>query len=612
MKQVGMRVQGTLFMVLHGVFGLLLSRYGNSREVVIGTPVANRMQKELERLVGFFVNTLVMRTESRPEERIGEYLERVKRVNLEAQANQDVPFEYLVERLKPRRSTSYGALFQIMMSMDTNEVGEVELKGLRMRPERSERIAVKFDLTMDVMEQGGGLSIGFGYNRDLFDGTTIERMSEHFKNLARGVVSRPERRIGELSLLGESEQEQLLKEAKGTWAEYPREKCLHQLFEAQVEQSPKSVAVVFEGSHLTYLDLNYRANQVAHFLRAKGIVADTLVGLCMERSLEMVVGILGILKAGGAYVPLDPAYPRERLEYMIADSAPEAVLTQVSVQHRLPGRDGPTLCLDADREVLDDYPTDNPRLDEVGVRPEHLAYVIYTSGSTGRPKGVAINHANVVNFICWGRSAFDADLLDRTLFSTSINFDLSVYECFVPLTTGAAIEIVENVLDLGRLPIDVTLINTVPSAITTMLDIGCIPKSVRMVNLAGEPLGPELVELVAVPDTGWDQHALSWANAPVLGRVVQSVRPAADDSRVIFDLSGALAEPGVYAFAVTVPPDRGHATFVGADGSTDQPVLHLPSYDPPPSYPASPSYPAATEAYPTYPAPSPPVASSRG
>ena len=397
LKQIALQEQATLFMVLQGVFALLLSRHSNSEDIVLGTPVANRLQKELEPLVGFFVNTLVLRTDCRAGRTFREYLRELKSVNLDAQANQDVPFEYLVERLKPQRSTSHAPLFQIMFSMNTTEAGAAQLPGLELVPLESDTVAVKFDLTLDVSEDAGGLQLSFAYNRDLFDESTIVRLGEHFQQLARGVAASADARIELLPLLTESEQRHLLYELNETAAAYPRASSLPELFEAQVELRAEAVALVSGESQLTYGELNEQANQLAHYLREQGVGPEVLVALCVERSPAMVVGLLGILKAGGAYVPLDPSYPQERLEYMIADSQAALVLTESSLEHRFPFSHVRKLRLDGDQEELSAYATHNPRREEVGLTSEHLAYVIYTSGSTGGPKGVMIEHASVVN-----------------------------------------------------------------------------------------------------------------------------------------------------------------------------------------------------------------------
>jgi non-ribosomal peptide synthetase component F len=297
-------------------------------------------------------------------------------------------------------------------------------------------------------------------------------------------------------MLSNAERQQILHQWNKTHAEYP-EVCIHELFEAQVKRTPEATAVVFGGENVSYADLNRRANRLAHYLRKHGVRPEERVGICAERGVEMVVGLLAVLKAGGAYVPLDPAYPEERLQYMLENSSPVAVSTQRSTEGllRRVGNGTRVIGLDGGTQWEEEAET-NPERTSIGLTPEHLAYVIYTSGSTGVPKGVMLAHRNTVNLICWAQQAFSDDVLRRTLFSTSLNFDLAVYECFVPLTCGGSIHVVSNALDLAEGGVDVTLINTVPSVMKTLLEERAVPAAVRAVNLAGEPLRRELVESI--------------------------------------------------------------------------------------------------------------------
>lgn len=431
LKQIARQEQVTLFMVLHGLFALLLSRHSNSHDIVIGTGVANRRQQELEPLVGFFVNMLVLRTDCRPGCTFREYLAHIKSVNLSAQANQDVPFEYLVERLKPQRSTSHAPLFQIAFNLNVVETSLARLPELEFTPLESGPVSVKFDLVLDAFELED-VFLNFTYNPDLFEESTIARLGEHLQNLARAVAANADEQIEALSLLSESERRYLLYEVNETAADYPRERCLQELFEAQVELQPEALAVVFADRQLSYRELNEQANQVAHYLRERGVGPDTLVGLCVERSPAMVVGLLGILKAGGAYVPLDPNYPAERLEFMISDSAPLLVLTEELLEHRLPLSRVPRLRLDADKELFGAYPRHNPLPNEVGLTSEHLAYLIYPRTSTGRPRGMMGLHRSTVNRL----------MSDVCSQKTSISSVDSVWEIFGPLLAGTRLVII--------------------------------------------------------------------------------------------------------------------------------------------------------------------------
>jgi amino acid adenylation domain-containing protein len=398
LKQLALDHQITLFMLLHAMFAVLLARHSHSNDIVIGTPMANRLQKELEPLVGFFVNTLVLRADCSAEQSVRAYLAQVRQVHLDAQANQDVPFEHLVERLRPARSTAHTALFQIMLSMNSTEAVTVTLPELMLTSLGSEEVTSKFDLTLDVLERGDSLGLSFTYNSELFDAATIARLGEHLVTLLQSVTTMAEAPLHALPMLSDAERHHLLHTLNATARDYPRDVCLHELIEAQVARNPEAIALVYEEDALTYRELDAQANRLAHYLRTHGVGPDRRVGLCVERSLAMVIGILGILKAGGAYVPLDPSYPADRLAYMLEDSAPVVVVSQSNVQDRMPAG-LPVLRLDVDADVLSSYPDTSLSKQDLGLGADHLAYVIYTSGSTGKSKGVQITHQNVVNYV---------------------------------------------------------------------------------------------------------------------------------------------------------------------------------------------------------------------
>src|ERR1041385_86854 len=347
-----------------------------------------------------------------------------------------------------------------------------------------------YPLTLSVDDLGEGFLLTAQVQKGIGAGRVCGFMSRALGHLVEMLETAPSTPARRLEVMPEAERQQVLEEWNATAAEYPRERCVHELFEEQVERTPGAVAVVFEDRKLAYSELNVRANRLAHHLRALGVGPESRVAICVERGLEMVVGVLGILKAGGAYVPLDPAYPRERLAFMLADSAPVALLTDSGSRGVLAGCTDSLavidLEMDADRWA--EQPGSNPDRNGIGLTSEDLAYVIYTSGSTGAPKGVAIEHGNAVNFIWWAQTAFAGEALERMLFSTSLNFDLATYELYVPLATGGMVRIVENALELLSEGTDVTLINTVPSALDRLVDAGCVPTTVRNVNVAGEPL----------------------------------------------------------------------------------------------------------------------------
>jgi amino acid adenylation domain-containing protein len=485
----------TLFMTLLAAWAGLLARLSGESDVVIGTPVANRSPMEIEGLIGCFVNTLAIRIDVSGSPTVGTLLARVKAQTLAAQQHQHLPFEQVVEILSPVRSLAHSPLFQVMFAWQTT-VDEAlpPLSGMDGQPLGVGRpVAAKFDLTLSLGEAGDHITGELEYAASLFERATIERYLEYYRALLRAMVSPEADTVDRLPMLPAAERQQLLNAWNATEAAYPQDTCVHELFEAQVRRTPQATAVECAGATLTYAELNTRANQVAHALRARGVEPDERVAICVERGLDMMVALLGVLKAGGAYVPLDPAYPAERLRFMVEDSAPLVVLTQPQLAHLFADVSDRLAVI----ELGPASPTwrDQPESDPVrgALTPHHLAYVIYTSGSTGTPKGVAIAHRNTVNLLQWARASFSGDVLARTLSSTSLTFDLAVFECFVPLIVGGTVTIVRDALDLARDPVDVTLINTVPSAAQTLVQLDRVPTTVRVVNVAGEPLSRELV-----------------------------------------------------------------------------------------------------------------------
>ncbi len=388
----------TLFMVLLAAFNVLLSRYSGQTDLCVGTPIANRSRLEIEGLIGFFVNTLVLRTDSSGNPPFTEFLKCVKETCLGAQAHQDLPFEKLVEELAPVRDMSHNPLFQVMLTLQNMPETAFDIAGLKIVPELMETETAKFDLDLEISEGRYGLEVQFIYNTDLFDQATIVRMAEHYRALLENITMTPNQLLSELKFLTEPEYTRLLVAWQGIAAEYPRDKCIHQLFEEQADINPSAVAVVFEGEQLTYEQLNRKANRLARYLRSQGVGAEVLVGICVERSLEMIVGILGILKAGGAYLPLDPELPPGRLRQILQDAGTRWVLTQSELAAQIPDFCSTVnLHLEiAGDDRLDGY---SPVLALDG---QQLAYMLYTSGTTGAPKGVGVNHSNLVNqYFAW-------------------------------------------------------------------------------------------------------------------------------------------------------------------------------------------------------------------
>ncbi|HEX5715932.1 MAG TPA: amino acid adenylation domain-containing protein [Thermoanaerobaculia bacterium] len=486
----------TLFMTLLSGFQVLLSRYSGQEDMLVGSPVANRTRGESEGLIGFFVNTLVLRGRPAAGRTFRELLAEVRDASLEAYARQDLPFERLVEELRPERDLSRPPLVQVMLTWQDAPLERLALPGLTLCPVRMASANAKLELTLALgeTEQNGERRVtgALEYAAALFDPATTLRLVGHLETLLRGAMEEPERRIGELPLMTAVERHQLERE----WIDLrviSRDACLHQLFEIQVGRTPAALALACGAERLTYEDLDRRANHLAHRLRAMGIGPERAVGVCLERSESLVIALLAVLKAGGAYVPLDPAYPSERLAFVVGDAHIAVLISRESLLRSLPGLgwNGPFLCLDAEGTGAkrDAGP-------EAAVGPDNLAYFIYTSGSTGRPKGVAIEHASAVALVRWAREVFPPEDLAGVLASTSIAFDLSVFELFVPLSWGGAVVLAGSALDLPSVEARVTLVNTVPSAMAELVRLGGVPDSVRTVNLAGEPLKRALAEKI--------------------------------------------------------------------------------------------------------------------
>ena len=389
----------SLFMVLQAGLAALLTRLGAGEDIAIGSPIAGRTDGALDDLVGFFVNTLVLRTDTSGNPSFRELVGRVRGSNLAAYGQQEVPFERLVEVLNPARSLSRHPLFQVMLAFQSEAEVGLELCGLRVSAEPVVTASAKFDLSLSLAERRGadgspgGISGVLEYAVELFDRSTVEGMAARLVRVLEGAVASPDRRIGELEILAGEERRRLLVDWNATARAVPSG-TLPSLFAEQVARTPSAVAVVFEDRRLSYRELDERSSRLAHHLRGLGVGPEVVVGLCVERSPEMLVGLLGILKAGGAYLPLDPDYPEERLGFMLADAGAPVLLTQSALVARLGGPDVRVVCLDADWASIAGAPASAPAS---GLDPRNTAYVIYTSGSTGTPKGVAVTHQNVVN-----------------------------------------------------------------------------------------------------------------------------------------------------------------------------------------------------------------------
>ena len=436
LKELSRREGVTLFMTLLAAFQTLLHRYSGQEDIVVGLPVAGRNYAETEGLIGFFVNTLALRVKLGSDPTFVELLRRVKEVCLGAYAHQDVPFEKLVEELQPERDLSRSPLFQTMFVLQNVPQQQLQLSGLKLSEVGGENATAKFDLSLTLVEKGEELQGSLEYSTDLFEGARIERMLRHFDVLLQGIVAQPEQRLWELPLLRAEEWERIRYWSE-TRSDHRPVTLVHELFEAQVERTPEAVALVSGGEQLSYGELNRRANQLAHYLQRQGVGAEVVVGLCTERSLGMVVGLLGILKAGGAYLPLDPSYPKERLSWILEDANADWVLTEESLLEAMQSieSDCPVLNLDSARDEIFQASDD----ERVSVNPANLAYVIYTSGSTGRPKGVAIQHGSIVNYVETARELFRITAGDRILQFASTSFDTSAEEIYTTLASGATL-----------------------------------------------------------------------------------------------------------------------------------------------------------------------------
>jgi amino acid adenylation domain-containing protein/non-ribosomal peptide synthase protein (TIGR01720 family) len=519
LKDLSRREGATLFMTLLAAFDVLLHRYSGQSDLVVGTPILNRTRQETEGLIGFFLNTLAIRAEITPELTFQELLGRVREACLGAYGHQDMPFERLVTELSPERDLSRSPLFQVMFTLQ-NAPGEApRLGGLRLSPVSSGIATSKFDLTLGLGEGRGGLLGSFEYNSDLFDQSTIDRMIEHLRTLLEGVVENAERPVVAIPILGAMEREHVLRGLNATHVEHPKGRLIHQIFEAQADATPDAIALVFEDQSLTYREVDGRANQLAHALRKRGVGPDVLVGVCLDRSLELVIALYAVLKAGGAYVPLDPEYPKDRLAFMVEDARVPVLLTQAHVEAALPPHGAQVIRLDTGWDEIAKEP--DSRLDRGDLGLANLAYVIYTSGSTGRPKGAMNEHRGVLNRLQWMQSAHGLTGEDRVLQKTPFSFDVSVWEFFWPLMFGATLVVAKpeghkdpaylaDLVEAQR----ITTMHFVPSMLKVFTDelATSAPRarcgSLKRVFASGEALLPTIVDGFAARLPGAALHNL--------------------------------------------------------------------------------------------------------
>ncbi len=486
----------TLFMTLLAAFQTLLHRYTGQDDIVVGSPIAGRSQVETEALVGFFMNALVLRAQTGGNPKFRDLLAQVRALCLEAYAHQDLPFEMLVQELQPRRDLSHNPLFQVLFVLQNTPQQTFELPGLTVHTLGGETTMAKFDLTLELTETGEGLQGRIEYNTDLFDESTMARLAAHWQTLLAGIVARPDQRLDDLPLLPDAERHQLLVEWNSTQAPYPQAECFPQLFEAQAARTPEAVAAEYEGQALTYGQLNWQANQLARHLQTLGVGPEVLVGLCVERSLEMLVGLLGIMKAGGAYVPLDPDYPQERLAYMLDDAKAPVLVTHESLLPLLPAHQSQVVQIDADWGRIAGYSEDNL---PPAATPQNLAYVIYTSGSTGKAKGTMLAHQGLVNFLHSMSREPGMTGQDSLLAVTTLSFDIAALELFLPLLVGARSLIVSRRVSTDGAELlralnttGATVMQATPATWRMLLEAGWTNTPALKILCGGEALAPDL------------------------------------------------------------------------------------------------------------------------
>ena len=494
-KWVSQRESVTPYMTLLAVFQTIVARYSGQYDVVLGTPTANRNRPELEGIIGLFANTLVLRTQLGGDPTFRELLQRVKETALSAYAHEEMPFEQLVQELRPERSLSHSPLFQILFSLRNTPSGNFQLPGLQLEGFAGMAESSKYDLSLYLEEHTAGYRGKVEYNTDLYDAPTIDRILRHFETLLRSAIEAPEKRLSELDMLGAAERRQMLCEWNDTAREYPRNLCVHQLFERQAVRRSQAVAVEFGEEKMTYAELNEQANHLANYLRSNGVSVGQRVGLFVERSPAMFVGLLGIQKCGAAYVPLDPSYPAERVRATLEAAGITLLVSQQSLLESLPEYSGRVVCLDRDRALLDQQSAENP---QSGVRPDDLVYVIFTSGSTGKPKGVELCHRGVVNLLDWMQEELHFGERDVFPALASFAFDMSIPELYLALAAGGTVALAPKQLaadgeELTRFlrKHGATLVHATPTTWSLLLDAGFTGANITRC-IGAEPLPAEL------------------------------------------------------------------------------------------------------------------------
>jgi len=536
LRRVSQEHNATLYMTLLATISTLLHRYSGQDDFAIGSPISTRRFVELEGLIGYFPNVVVLRSKFTDNPTFTELLRRTREVTLGAFDNQDVPLERLALDLRDGTRGGYAPLVQVLFVLQSANPTPIEFPDAMVVHEPSDFGTAKFDILFGVNEDADGLLVTLEYRTHLFDTATIERLFGHLRRLVHGVIANPALKVSELPLLDETEHDLLLNQWAGTSLPFRTDATMHGLVTEQANRTPTATAVASGREQLTYTELNARAASLACYLQTLGVGPEKIVAVCVPRDVNMPVVLLAVLMAGGAYVALDPAYPADRMAFMLNDAKAVVVLTTARLAELLPTETGARLV------ILDrDLPAANDDTVLTGVTAENLGYLIYTSGSTGKPKGVAIAHRSAVALIAWARTVYTDEELSGVLASTSLCFDLSIFELFVPLALGGTVVVVENVLQLSDAATQypVSLVNTVPSAIAELLRAKSIPSCVSVVNLAGEPLSTALVnELYVLPhirrvydlygpseDTTYSTWSQRFAKVPpTIGRPIANTR----------------------------------------------------------------------------------------
>lgn len=505
LDELNQREGVTMFMTLLAAFNTLLSRYSGQDDVVVGTPIANRSRREIEGLIGFFVNTLALRTDLSGDPSFKDLLARVCEAAIGAYIHQDMPFDRLVDELQPARNLNRQPLFQVMIVHQSAQAATLELPGLTISSLETQNETSQFDLILLIAEWPGGFGASFKYNTDIFDAATIERMAGHFQTLLEGIVANPEARLSNLPLLDEHERHELLVERNNTHLEFTAGELVTHAFEAQVERTPAAIAVTGKDRKLTYAELNSRVNQLAHYLRARGVAPESPVGIYLERSPELIVALLGVLKAGGAYVPLDTHAPKDRVAFVIEDTGAPLVLTERNVD-QLPDTAARIVYLDTGWEEISRHPETNP---PSRCAPENLAYVLYTSGSTGKPKGVMVTHGGLMNYLNWSAREYRPLEGAGSPVHSPITFDLTITSIFPSLLTGRTVTLlpeeqgIDSLLAVLRDGGDFSLVKITPSHLE-LLNHAASPEEIqnwsRAFVIGGDALYADHINF-------WRQHA---------------------------------------------------------------------------------------------------------